>query len=395
MTRFLCCGDLHLGAGTEYGREPSDRLEDQRQAWAQVLAAAEEHHVEAVLFAGDAFHRRRPSPAELLAFRGPLADFVARTGIPVYAIPGNHDIESRDLPCPLELFEPLLSFSRTPGVWDLGETMVAALPWTSPGSVSRFVDGLDIDQTSEQAVELLLAVAGDLRARCGDRPAVLLTHWSIGGARTPTGVATDEFRETVIPLDRLEALGFDATVAGHIHLPEVVNGPFDGGRPILYVGSPLPVDFGEQDSPHGYWIVDLEATTRANFYEIDSRPFVTVNVDLTTSRHEELGLDETDGIAAAIGAALPITDAVLRLRYRATEEQAQRIQWEALEPLLSDAHKVYQRHGDIVRPERARSESMSADLSPTDAVRLWCDATGEDEPTIAKITAGYLDDVVA
>jgi hypothetical protein len=73
VTKLLCFGDLHLGAGSDYGAEPGDRLRDQQDVLAMIVQLANENEVDAVLFAGDAFHRRRPTPAEMLACADPLA----------------------------------------------------------------------------------------------------------------------------------------------------------------------------------------------------------------------------------------------------------------------------------------------------------------------------------
>jgi DNA repair protein SbcD/Mre11 len=386
MTRFLAIGDLHLGSGADYGREPGDRLHDQERVWARALELAVAHDVDAVLFAGDAFHRRRPTPSELCAFQRPLQAFRAEHDIEVCAIPGNHDVESASLPSALEVFRREVDLYDLPGLWIApGGAIVATLPWTPPARLVAARDGGDRDENHALAAQLLVETARDLRGQI-DGPAVLLAHWSISGARTPTGVYTDDFREPVIPLADLEALGFDAVIAGHIHLPEVLNGPFDGGRPILYVGSPAPVDFGEQDSPHGCWIIDVGVTVTATFVPIPSRPFVTV------------GLSIDDVLGYSLDSDEDVTDAVVRVRYTATEEQARRIDHSSLTASLYEAgaHRVHSIQPTIVRENRARVEGVTEEIAPLAAVGAWCDANGiADRAPLGDLTSRYLQDVVA
>lgn len=258
--RLLCFGDLHLGAGTDYGREPGDRLRDQQDVLAMVVQLANENDVDAVLFAGDAFHRRRPTPAELLAFARPLVELEA----PLIAIAGNHDVESADLPTALEVFTNdashdspgLLTLSTRPEVINLPGLAVATLPWTPVSRLIAQRDGGDRDRTHDEVAAMLVAAARGLRAEIpADTPAVLMLHWSISGASTPTGALTDEFREVVLDVDELGALGFDAVVMGHIHRHQVLcEEPWIG-----YVGSPLPVDFSEANTPHGCVLLELAA----------------------------------------------------------------------------------------------------------------------------------------
>lgn len=409
MTRLLAIGDLHLGAGSDYGREPGDRLRDQEQVWARALELAVEHQVAAVLFAGDAFHRRRPTPAEMVAFQRPLRNLFDDHGIETLAILGNHDVEATNLPTALEVFGREVQLHTEPGLWLVPDSLpaekhtdlpyVATLPWCPVSRLVAARGGGDRDDVVQEAAGLLIAAARGLRADIpAGHPAILMLHWSVSGASTPTGAMTDDFREVVLPIDELEALGFDAVIAGHIHKPQLIGTDWTGSLSSpksFYTGSPAPVDFGEADSEHGVWLLDIEpGKTKATFLPIESRPFVTVDADLTTGAHDQLGLDVTDAIAAAIAAHVPLDDAVVRVRYRATEEQACRIDWPKLKPLLDDAHKIFAISGEITRSDRARVIEVTEDLAPLDALGMWIDANdvnGHREPLVAT-TAKYLEE---
>lgn len=399
MTKFIATGDWHVGAGLDYGATPADRLADQEAVIDQIVDLAIEHDVDALLICGDVWHRRRPTPAEYLAVVRPLRRLRAESTCDVIAIVGNHDVETADGPVALELLEDIVDVHRVPGVTHVRGAAVAMLPWTP---ISRLVaergSGHPRDGLNADAAQLLIATARDLRTQIDPSSrSVLMLHWSISRSSTPTGALTDTFREVVLPAEELDALGFDVIAAGHIHKRQE---PEPG---IFYTSSPMPVDFGEQDAEHGVWLVDLDGHageaqpnyTSLSFIPLQSRRFVTVEIDLTTDRHEMLGIDETDAVAAAVATYLPIDEAVLRVRYKATEEQAPRIDWPKLRPLLDRAHKVFSISAEITRSDRARMQ-VDEDLAPLDALELWmtaADLNGDRGPLI-DVTTGYLSDEV-
>lgn len=370
MTRFLCTGDLHLGAGADYGREPGDRLLDQEAIWARILTLAEDHDVDVILFAGDAFHRRRPTPAELIAFQRPLRRL---SGLDLLAIDGNHDVESAELPSALSLFDGTIELHREPDYWIApGEVTVVTLPWTPISKLIADRDGGDRSDTYRDAAQALLTIARGFRAQIAGR-AVLMLHWSVSGATTPTGAETDSFDEVVLPLGDLEALGFDAIVCGHIHKPQILHGGVLGqSGPIFYTGSPSVVDFGEAASEHGVWILDIEGNEPATleFIPIDGRPFITLEADYTDG-------DDFSQLVEGYGDWSHLNGSVVRLRYTANEEQARRIDLHRIRQAISDAgaHKLYSVQPNIIKESRVRVDlAEGEDLGPMDAVSLWAEA---------------------
>lgn len=398
MSKILCLGDSHVGAGAEYGRNPGDRLADQEEVLDRIVDLAIEQQVDAVLHAGDMWHRRRPTPSEYLAVARPLGRLQRDLGCDVVAISGNHCVEHPDLPIAAELLTGLLDVRREPGLWHGPGVTVCCLPWTP---VSRLVaqrGGGDRDGLAQEAAQMLLTVARDLHSQALNGYTVLLTHWSISGAFTPTGAVTDEFREVVLPLEEVEALGFDAVVAGHIHLPAIIGDARLGmgvvGQPVLYVGSPFPVDFGEGATLHGVWILDTEAAEPATFFPVDSRPFVTLDADLT-------GFDEIPDADFLVGYWNEnVENAVVRARYTGTEGQARRIDHSALTAALLDAgaHRVYAIQPTILRQNRVRVEGLDEDLDPMQAVGMWTAAEGLDDARadqVAGVALGYVQQVPA
>lgn len=292
--RLLATGDSHIGKGAHVY---DGRLDDQEAVWRATLDLAREHDVDLVLHAGDLFDRRRPTPAEMLAAERPLVEHRDASSIPVLAIPGNHDLPSSDGACGLDVLDEagLLSLRRRPMVVPAGELRVACLPWAPLGRLIATIGSRD--NAVDEAVDLLVRTAADLRAECGDHPCVLLGHWSVTGAHLPNGLPVEQLREVVLPTHELEALAFDAIVLGHIHVGATV------AERTFYVGSPMALDHGEAGLIHGAWLLDADVkaeTLALEFLPVPSRPFVTVSM-----------FDEVDELAGRVdGAVVRVRDTI-------------------------------------------------------------------------------------
>lgn len=371
MTRILCTGDLHLGVGADL-LGPGERLLDQEQVWDRICTLALEENVDALLFGGDAFEGPIPTAAEYVAFARPLRRLAGE--IPVLAIPGNgkHDSAGRPGANALEVFEAgyarsILDVHSRPGVWDrLDGVTVCTLPWVPVSNLVASMNGGDRDSIHVQAAELLLNVARGLRAQV-DGPAILLAHWSISGASLPNGLGVEHLREPVLPVDELESQGWDAVVLGHIHKPQMLS---ETGRPHFYVGSPMPLNFGEANCHHGVWIIeedpDQETAARlgpftAQLRPVESRPFVTM--DYSVEAWQEI----IDGEPLAL-----LDEPIIRARYTATGEESRRLDHAKIRQTLIDQGAAAVRiQPDIVREDRRRVEGIDETLEPLEALGMW------------------------
>ena len=283
MTELLLTGDNHLGKGQDLGRVPGERLAEQEAVWAATLALARERHVDAVIHAGDLFDGRRPGPDVMLAAERPLVEHQVKGGATVYVIVGNHDVPSQDGACGLDVLAEarLIELAREPRTWTVGDVDVCALPWTPVSRLVAANDGGDRAEISALAADLLLETARGMKNE--DRTQILLGHWSVSQTSLPNGLDVGTLGGVVLPMDHLQAIGFDHIIFGHIHLAANYEGDF------VYVGSPQPLDFGEGGSRHGVWILDADAAAAGDPYQpvfvpLASRSFVTLEqgVDLTT-----------------------------------------------------------------------------------------------------------------
>jgi hypothetical protein len=119
------------------------------------------------------------------------------------------------------------------------------------------------------------------------------------------------------------------------------------------------------------------------FMPIESRPFVTLT-----------GWEQ-DADADFFG---DLRDAVVRVRYRATEEQARRIDHRKIEAALLDAGawKVHSIQPEIVRAERARVAGIDEQMGPMEALGLYIESNVERLPmheAMRERTTRYLEAV--
>ncbi len=393
--RALVIADVHLGAGGDFG---PDRLADQRRVLRTAADIATDERCDVVLFAGDAFHRRKPTPAENMVLR----EFLARlddAGIVVLSIAGNHDVTTMEQPDALTVHNALggLLHYRRPGIERLGDVDVAMLPWCPPGrALADWIgeDAWGIDAAFRSVADGLVDVAWGLRAACRQtRAAILMLHWSVGGAVTPTGARTDTFRETVIPLDALAEMGWDAVVCGHIHLAQRLDEQVMARGPIFYPGSPAVVDWGEVGEWHGVSVLTVDgAGVRIRQHTLDDRVFYPVDVDVTEADEPSLAL------YVRVSESPP--GSVVRVRYTATEEQYRRIEQREIADLIEDRGAyLYAVQPTIRRLVRASVEGLDADsIGPLEALGVYCKAQeieAEDAALMARRASELLVEIGA
>lgn len=355
MARFIAVGDNHVGKAIHLA---ASRLAEQEQAWRDVLEAARTENVDAILHAGDLFDARRPTPEVYLTAERPLVEHRDAGGPPVVMINGNHCLSGTSEHAAVDVLAEagLIRLHREPEVVGCNGVGIVCLPW-APVSRLRAQLGADItvDELNVACAELLVRIAADLRGMV-DGPAVLLAHWSVDNAVLPSGMSVADLREVVLPLADLEEIGFDAIVLGHIHVAQMLA----AATPAFYVGSPMPLDFGEGDDAHGYWLIE---DGQPNFVQLDSPRFVTLTVD-------DNDTGDTKGC-------------YVRIRATADDEEIAR----SLEGDCRAEGAAYVRvEIEAKRSDRARVEALDETVSDEQAFAMWLEAQdGIDEATRAAL----------
>ena len=268
MVRFLHTSDWHLGK-TLKGH---NRLSEQGEVLDEIVGLAREHDVDAVLVAGDIYDSAAPSAeAQRLLVRTLLA--VRDLGVPVVAIAGNHDHAAT-----FDAYRPLMSevgihLIGTPGTVEItarstGEAaVVAALPFVHQRYVVRaaeLVANTPVANSmsyAQRIQEMLQALANTFRP---DAVNIMMAHLTVTGSAFGGGErAAQSIFEYQVPASAFPAEAHYVAL-GHLHRRQSI----EAACPMHYSGSPIPIDFGEQDNEDVVCLVEATPTTPAQITDI-------------------------------------------------------------------------------------------------------------------------------
>ncbi|MEU5877908.1 exonuclease SbcCD subunit D [Spirillospora sp. NPDC047279] len=286
--KVLHTADWHVGKVLR-GRS---RAEEHARVLAEIVELARAEDVDAVIVAGDVFDTSAPTPpSQSLVMRTLLA--LREEGREVVVLAGNHDD-----PRLLEVYRPVLGplgihvigkFRRPEegGVvsWTTrgGEPVrLALMPFLSHRYVVRAMETLTDtpDQHNRRYADRFARLAEALTAGFTDDTINLITaHGTLpngkmgGGEREAQTIFSYYFEVNAFPPSTQYA------ALGHLHRRQQITGPC----PIWYSGSPIAVDFGEQQNTPGALLVTLEpgrpARVREAVFE-NARVLRTVNGSL-------------------------------------------------------------------------------------------------------------------
>lgn len=271
----------------------STRSLDILRALDQIVDRAIEEPADAVLFAGDLFKNRDPSPTLQRELAKRIFKLV-NAEVPIVILAGNHDLPGAlGRATAAEIYEAL-SVTGVTVVRDVsslqiptrsGPLNIVAVPWVTRSTVlvqetMRRLGDVELDEAmragiSHQVREL--AAALDPEA-----PSVLLAHVSLQGADFGLERSLMLGRDVTIGSDDLSASAFDYVALGHIHKHQVLGTQ----PPVVYSGSPERIDFGEEGEPKGYVWVEIDGIgddkrTIWEFVELAARRFETLRIDAT------------------------------------------------------------------------------------------------------------------
>ncbi len=267
--RLLCSGDLHIGRRSS--RVPVDLPDaSAADAWARIVTHAIAGRVDAVLLSGDVVDQDN----RFFEAIGPLERGLFRlreAGIPVVAVAGNHDFDvlpalARSLP------EGMLHLLGVGGVWER-HTIESA------HGERVHIDGWSFPARSVQHDPLTQYAAPPTDGV----PVIGLVHGDLNVLQSVYAP---------LSLESLRRVPVQAWVLGHVHRGGLRHR--DGDAPVLYPGSPQPLDPGEPGA-HGVWLLDVEpdGTVSTRLEAIATVRYDEVVVDLSTCHTESEARDET------------------------------------------------------------------------------------------------------
>ncbi len=267
--RFLHTADWHVGK-TLKGRS---RLDEQEQVLREIVGIARAHEVDAVLVAGDLYDTAAPTAdAQKLVNRTLLG--LARDGVHVIAIAGNHDHAAT--------IDAYRGFAEAAGITLVGtvrtadrggvveltgrstgdRATVAVLPFLSTRYAVRaaeLVTGTPADHTNAYDRDLRAILNALTAGFRDDAVNLVMAHLTVlggtwgGGERAAQSIFEYAVPSAIFPVDA------HYVALGHLHRRQTMAAPC----PVHYSGSPLAVDFGEQENTPVVCLVEATPGTPA------------------------------------------------------------------------------------------------------------------------------------
>ena len=262
--KLLHTSDWHVGK-TIRGHS---RIPEHEAVLTEIVTLADEHSVDLVIVAGDLFETATPTAeAESLVYRTLLQ--LLDTDAHVAVISGNHD-NARRLRAVAPVFEALgrIHLVTEPTRPDDGgvirlsmpggeQVRLAMLPFVSQRGVVRaknLMEAAAYENTQAYADRMRLLIE-TLTAEFGsDTVNILAAHAFVYGGQLGGGERAAHFIDDYA----ISAQSFPVTASyvalGHVHRPQRIP----GAAPIHYCGSPLQLDFGEEDQRKQVNLVEIE-----------------------------------------------------------------------------------------------------------------------------------------
>jgi exonuclease SbcD len=333
MITLLHFSDLHLGI-ENYGRlDPqtglSSRLQDFLRSFDAIVDYALGENIDLVLFCGDAYRTRDPTPTYQREFAKRISR-LSHAGVPMFLLAGNHDLPlAVGKAHTLEIFDTLdvdnVVVANKLGTHTVetrgGPIQIVAVPWPIRSHLATKDEfkGLRLDEINARVADAIEnLVSEEIDGLDPALPTVLAAHGTVFGATYGSERSVLLGQEVIIPSSVVANPAFDYVALGHIHKHQIVR---NADPPAVYSGSVERIDFGEEDEQKGFLLVQLEkGRAEFEFVPLEARPFLTIDV-------EAKGEDPTAEVLEAIESH-DIRDKVVRLIVRTTVEK---------EPLLKDS----------------------------------------------------------
>lgn len=296
--RVLHFADTHIGM-ENYGKtDPnsglSSRVVDFLHRMDDICHYAAEHEADLIIFAGDAFKTRAPSPTFQREFAYRIRDLAEIA--PVVLLIGNHDLPLTQMKASsVEIFATLdVRNVRVASEYETfvintkrGDVLVGTAPYPLRARIleNTKTTGLTIAETDARLQEQLVHILDEMAEQAdaqGDMPRLLTGHFTVGGALVGSERSIMLGRDVSVPRDSLADARWDYVALGHIHKHQNLTAGREDVPAVVYSGSIERIDFGEEGDPKGFcWVELARNETTWEFIRLEKvRPFVTLRADL-------------------------------------------------------------------------------------------------------------------
>jgi exonuclease SbcD len=398
--RILHFADAHIDIANHGRHDPETgfpvRVLDFLKSLDIIIGTAIAEKVDMVVFAGDAYKDRTPSPTFQREW-GKRIMQLSRAGIPTILLVGNHDISpaegkahalqefdtfeipfvhvisrlcflsSRELGLPLQVIAlPWVSKSKHLATWDLSGDEALEINEDMEERITNKVNKL-VDQADPELPILMVAHASILGAKYGAERSVMLGS------------------EMVLSGSLVKNPRLDYVALGHLHKAQNLNEGLQ--PPVVYSGSIERVDFGEAQDDKYFVIATIErGHTEIEWRKLEQiRPFMDCSVQL----------DSPENIATRLESALPekerIKDAFVRLVITYPRELDSLIDDQAIRKYASEAFEFHiVRHPQLEIRSRIPVNKTVSSLSPLELLEIYWDASHidpDEQPQLNKLAS--------
>lgn len=262
--KLLHTADWHIGR-TLNG---FSLLDEQENAFDQILKIAQDEHVDGVVIAGDIYDRAIPNPEAVTALDKMLRQINLDNHIPIYAISGNHDSAKR-LNYGREWMKfanfnlnTLLEEAFTPIETD--DTQIFLLPFFDPLDARVYYQKSGMSKEDAMKIRTIgdamdLVVNDMVKKFAKNKKHLLVTHFSVTANKDEEIQLTSETPSKVGGLATVTAnqfKDFDYIMLGHIHTHNA-----SPSEKIQYSGSPVKFNIKEARSKNNNKGVDIVTIT--------------------------------------------------------------------------------------------------------------------------------------
>lgn len=387
MIKILHFADAHIDM-ENYGRHDPQtglpiRVMDFLKSLDTIIDTAIDEKVDLVLFAGDAFKDRTPSPTYQREW-GRRIVRLSKAKIQTVLLVGNHDLspamgrahameafDTLDVPYVTVIEKPVLL-----GPDDLGglQLQIIGIPWVSRSGFLAYLGTADENalKASVQLEDRLTDLVHNWLEKevNPELPVILTAHCSVQGAKYGGERTVMLGNDLVLSGSLVRDPKLDYVALGHIHKHQDLN---EGHQPpVVYPGSIERVDFGEADDEKFFVIANIEkGHTEVTWHKLDTRPFIDRYIKLTNNKNV------TDQLRSALPQPEELKDAVVRLIVDYPREWETLIDEAALQEYAAESFEFkLVKHAQSEIRSRLPEDTTIGTLSPLELLDLYWKAIG-------------------
>ncbi len=381
--------DTHIGM-ENYGRiNPetglNQRLHDFLNALDNAIDGALAEDVDVVVFAGDIYKTRDPTPTHQREFARRLRR-LSSAGVHTVLVAGNHDIPlSAGRASSVDIFRALeieqVTVARTLGTHRIetrsGPLQVIAFPWAVRSLVLAQPEfkNATIAELNQAMQELTSArLKTEAEALDPNTSAIVVGHAHLFGARIGAERLLTMGADPMYEPATFDLPHVDYVALGHIHKHQALH---YAAPPMVYAGSIERVDFGEEQEDKGWVLVQVPAKGKAEweFRKLPARRFITIEARVESD-------NATQDVVRAIARRVDdLSGAVVKLRIDVPPERTAELRDDEIMTQLKSAYFVtpFERTSQVRPRSRwgAAAETIQR-AAPLDALAMYLESQRVD-----------------